>query len=219
MTGYSRTPRVMKGAIVGFDIFNPLASVVVFQYNPATMTRTLAASTSGGQPAGGGRAEPLRLSGAPQEDITFDVEIDTTDQLGEPEPGITNVLGIYPQLSAMEMLLYPKTASVIANTVLAAAGVIEIIAPEAPFTLLIWGPGGVPVQLTSFSIAEEAYDVNLNPIRAKVSLGLRVLSYNDFKPTHPGFGVFLAHQIVKEAMAVVGSVGNVAASVNVAVGG
>ncbi len=213
MTGYSRTPRVQKGAIIGLDMFNPLASVVIFQYNPAKMTRTLSATTSGGE-SGGGRGEPLRLSGAPTENISLEVEIDATDQLEEEDP-ISITLGIYPQLSAMEMLLYPKTASVILNTVLATAGVIEVVPPEAPMTLLVWGPARVvPVRLNSFSISEEAYDVNLNPIRASVSLGLQVLSYNDFKPTHPGFAVFMAHQVVKEAMAVVGSVGNIAGSVS-----
>jgi hypothetical protein len=66
----------------------------------------------------------------------------------------------------------------------------------------------LPVRLTEFSITEEAYDVNLNPIRAKVGLGLRVLSYSDLPLTHPGYGIFLVHQVVKEAMAVVGSANN-----------
>jgi hypothetical protein len=52
----------------------------------------------------------------------------------------------------------------------------------------------------------------LNPIRAKVSLELRVLSYSDFSVTHPGYAVFLAHQVVKETMAVIGSVGNIAST-------
>lgn len=218
MTSFPRSPQVMKGAIVGLDIFNPLASVVIFQYNPESMTRTLTAQTSGGQSGGSGRAEPLRLSGAPSETISLDVEIDATDQLEKQDPISTSV-GVYPQLSALEMLLYPKTASVILNTALLAVGTIEIVPPEAPLTLFIWGPARVvPVQLTSFSINEQAYDVNLNPIRASVDLGLSILSYNDFKPTHPGFAIFMAHQVVKEAMAVVASVGNIAGSVNTALG-
>lgn len=215
----SLSPRLMKGAIVGFDIFNPLASVIVFQYNPDTMTRTLAAQTSGGRSGGTGRAEPLLLTGAPQEDISLKVEIDATDQLEEGNE-VAASIGIYPQLSALEMLLYPKLASVIVNTALLAVGTIEILAPQAPLTVFIWGPGRiVPVQLTNFSITEEAYDENLNPIRATVNLGLRVLSYNDFTPTHPGFALFMAHQAVKEAMAVVGSVGNIAGSMNLTLGG
>jgi hypothetical protein len=210
MTGFSRSPRVLKGAIVGIDPFNPLASVVVFQYNPDTLTRTLQAQAAGGQ--GGDRSEPLRLKGAPVETIKLDVEIDATDQL-ERADSTASTLGISPQLSALEMLLYPKSAVVIANTILLAAGTIEVIPPVAPLTLFIWGAKRIlPVRLTDFSITEEAHDPALNPIRAKVSLGLRVLSYNDLPLTHPGYGLFLAHQVVKEAMAVVGSVTDLAAA-------
>ncbi len=200
-----RTPRVTRGAIVGIDVFNPLASVVVFQYNPDAVTRTLEPQTGGQQSA---RAEVMRLAGAPIEKIDMDVDIDATDQLEEAD-GVATSLGIYPQLSALEMLLYPKSALVIANSIALAIGTIEVIPPEAPFTLLIWGAKRVvPVKLTQFKIAEEAHDVNLNPLRAKVTLQFQVLSYNDLSLTHPGYSVFLAHQIVKETMAVVGSAGN-----------
>ena len=209
MTTFPGSPQPIKGAIVGIDPLNPLASVIVFQYNPDTLTRTLDAQTIGGQ--GGDRSEVLRLKGAPIEDIKLDVEVDATDQL-EKSDGTTLSMGIYPQLSALEMLIYPKSALVITNTVLLAVGTIEVIPPMAPFTLFIWGPKRVlPVRLTQFSITEEAYDVNLNPIRAKVGLGLRVLSYNDLSLTHPGYGLFLAHQVIKETMATIGSVGNLTA--------
>ncbi|VVB52074.1 Uncharacterised protein [uncultured archaeon] len=207
MTAFPGSPRLIKGAIVGIDIFNPLASVIVFQYNPDKLTRTLQAQASG---AGGDRSEALRLKGAPMETIKLDVEIDATDQL-ETANSLATSMGIYPQLSALEMLIYPKSALVIANTALLAAGTIEIIPPVAPFTLFIWGPKRVlPVRLTDFSITEEAYDVNLNPIQAKVSLGLQVLSYNDLPLTHPGYYLFLAHQVIKETMATIGSVSNLA---------
>jgi len=209
MTTFPGSPRLLKGAIVGIDPFNPVASVIVFQYNPDTLTRTLQAQTAGGQ--GGDRSEALRLKGAPTEDIKLDVEIDATDQLEKGEPNATS-MGIYPQLSALEMLIYPKSALVIANTVLLATGTIEVIPPASTLTLFIWGPKRVlPVRLTQFSITEEAHDVNLNPIRAKVSLGLRVLSYNDLPLTHPGYALYLAHQVVKEAMAAIGTVSNLGA--------
>jgi hypothetical protein len=209
MTTFPGSPRVQKGAIVGIDIFNPLASVIIFQYNPDTLTRTLQAQTTTGET---GRSEALRLKGAPVETIKLDVEIDATDQLEKADP-IATSMGIYPQLSALEMLLYPKSALVIANTVLMAVGTIEVIPPEAPFTLFIWGPKRVlPVRLTGFTITEEAHDPSLNPIRAKASLDLRVLSYSDFSVTHPGYALFLAHQVVKETMAVIGSVGNIAST-------
>ncbi|MGH2354069.1 MAG: hypothetical protein ACRDJN_20885 [Chloroflexota bacterium] len=217
MTTFPRSPRVLKGAIVGLDLFNPLASIIIFQYNPHTMRRTLQARAAGagGDAAGatGDRSEALRLQGAPVENINLEVEIDATDQL-ETGNALATTMGIYPQLSALEMLLYPKSLQVIANTVLALAGTIELIPPEAPLTLFIWGPKRVlPVRLTSFSITEEAYDVSLNPTRARVALGLRVLSYSDLSLTHPGYYLFLAHQVIKEVMATIGSVANVAGAV------
>jgi len=66
------------------------------------------------------------------------------------------------------MLLYPKSSLVIANSVLLAVGTIEIIPPEAPFTLLLLGPKRVlPVRITGFTITEDAHDVNLNPTRPR----------------------------------------------------
>jgi hypothetical protein len=204
MTTSPITPRLLKGAIVGLDPGNPLASVVVFQYNPETMTRTLQAQTAGE----GGIFETERLKGAPVETIKFDAEIDATDQL-ETADGTATSMGIYPQLSALEMLIYPKSALITANTILLALGTIEIVPPVGPLTLFIWGLKRVlPVRLTEFSITEEAHDINLNPTRAKVSLGLRVLSYNDLSLTHPGYYLFLTHQVVKEVMATISSVGN-----------
>jgi hypothetical protein len=210
MTASPISPKTQKGALVGFDIFNPLASVIIFQYNPDTLTRTLQARAMG---EGGDRSEALRLTGAPIETIKLDVEFDASDKLEEGD-GITVATGIYPQLSALEMLIYPKSALVIANTALLALGTIEVIPPMAPFTLLIWGlKRVVPVRLTEFSITEEAYDASLNPIRAKVSLGLRVLTYNDLSFMHPGYHVFLTHQVVKETMATIGSVRSIGAVV------
>ena len=207
MSTFPGSPKVQKGAIVGLDPFNPLASVIVFQYNPDLLTRTLTAQTTGGTNPG----EALRLKGPPQENITVAMEIDAADQL-EKANGIATTIGLYPTLSSLEMLLYPKSALVIANEVLMAAGVIEIIPPEAPLTLFIWGPKRVvPVRLTTFSITEEAFDTNLNPIRAKVNLGLRVLNYQDLGLLSVGGALFMVHQIVKEVMATIGGVSNVAA--------
>lgn len=209
MTTFPGSPKLTKGAIVGFDIFNPLASVIIFQYNPTQVSRQLEARTA---QQGGSPTEALRLAGAPKETITLnEVILDATDQL-EQSDGIATSMGVYPQLSALEMLLYPKSAVVIANTVLMAAGSIEVIQPAAPLTLFIWGVKRVlPVRLSGFSITEERFDPNLNPIAAKLSLTLNVLSYNDFSITHPGYYTFLTHQVVKETMATIGSLSNLSA--------
>jgi hypothetical protein len=206
LTTFPGAPRLTKGAIVGLDLINPLASVILFQYNPKTMSRALEAQ---GASEGGARGEAQRLSGPPRERITIsELHLDAADQLEKGQAS----LGIYPQLSALEMLLYPKSVVTIANTILMAAGTIEIVQPDAPFTLFIWGAKRVlPVRLSSFTINEEEYDPDLNPIRASLSLTLTVLNTADFSITHPGYYLFLTHQVVKETLAVVGSVGDLGA--------
>lgn len=194
MTTFPNSPRLIKGALIGIDIFNPQASLIVFQYNPETMTRRVDARTTGRQD-GGDKTEALRLAGPPTETITLNVEFNAADQ-----PEVTPT--VYPALSALEMLLYPKSSLVIANTTLALLGNTEIIPPQAPLTIFVWGPQRVlPVRLTGFSITEEAFDPNLNPIQAKVDLSLYVLSYNDLQIDNPGYFLFLSHQIAKEALA------------------
>lgn len=216
MTTFPGSPRLLKGAIVGLDPANPLASVIVFQYNPETMTRRIEARSMGGED--GDKSEVFRLTGPPKETISFSAEVDAADQLEKGNP-LAVSMGVYPALSALEMLLYPKSATVIANDLLAQIGNIEIIPPEAPMTLFVWGAQRVlPVQLGSLSITEEAFDPLLNPIRAKVELSLQVLSYHDFKVTQPGHTIFMAHQIAKEVMAttnVVNSAENMGTSLKI----
>lgn len=208
MTSFPNSPKLLKGALVGVDPFNPLASLVVFQYNPEKLTRTLTARAAGGQ---ANVSEALRLAGPPEETIRLEVEIDAADQLERTDP-IATSMGLYPTLASLEMLLYPKSTLVVANEVLARVGIIEVIPQEAPLTLFVWGPKRVlPVRLTSFSITEKAFDPGLNPILANVELGLQVLTYQDLGLLSVGGALFMAHQVAKEVMATIGGVGNVAA--------
>lgn len=208
MTTFPGSPRLLKGAIVGLDKNNPLASVIVFQYNPDTMTRKVEARAAGGGDSGD-RTEALRLTSAPVENISISIELDATDQLERAEP-ITVGAGISPTLSALEMLLYPKSAVVISDLALSTAGSLNIIPTEAPLTLFVWGPQRVlPVRITSFDITEEAFDTLLNPTRAKVALTMRVLSYHDLPIAHPGFSLFLAYQITKEIQATLNQNNNI----------
>ena len=210
MSSFPGSPKLFKGAIIRLDPFNPLASVIVFQYNPETLTRSLVAQTSGGD---ADRGEALRLKGPPEETITLKVEIDAADQL-EQANGIATSMGIYPVLASLEMLIYPKSIPTIVNEVLMAAGVVEVVPPEAPLTLFVWGlKRVVPVRVTSYSITEEAFDPDLNPIRASVNLGLRVLTYHDLGLLSAGGALFMAHQIVKEVMATINGVSTIAGAV------
>lgn len=210
MTTFPGSPRTLKGAILAIDKSNPVASVIIFQYNPENLTRSLDPQIGS---EGGSRSEVLRLKGAPKESISAEIAIDATDQLEKANP-ITTRVGIYPQLSALEMLIYPKSLVVIRNTLLSLLGSVEITQPQAPLTLFAWGPARiVPVVVNSMSITEEMHDVLLNPIRAKVSLNLRVLNYDDLPVSHPGYGIFLAHQVIKEAFALLGGALNVTGEV------
>ncbi|HKV40333.1 MAG TPA: hypothetical protein VJX67_14060 [Blastocatellia bacterium] len=215
MSSFPGSPKLMKGAIIGIDPFNPLASVIIFQYNPDTLTRTISAQTTQGKDQSvPSQGEAMRLTGPPKETITLQVEIDATDQLETADPLATS-LGVYPTLASLEMLISPKSLVMIANAVLMAAGIIEIIQPEAPLTLFVWGIKRiVPVRLTQFTITEEAFDTSLNPIRAKADLSLDVLTYQDLGLLSVGGALSMVNQVIKEVMATIGGVGNIASVVS-----
>jgi hypothetical protein len=193
---------LQRGALVTVDNGAGRRGVIAFQYNPATLTRTLTPKSVAGADS---RGEPYRLGGAPQEKIDVEVEIDATDPL-EQGNARARTQGIYPELSALEMLVYPPSSRVIANTALLSLGTIEVLPPAAPLTLFVWGPRRVvPVRVADLRITEEAHDERLNPVRATVALGLQVLSYDDLPLEHAGRGIFLSHQVLKEALAAVGA--------------
>lgn len=215
MSSFPGSPKLLKGAIVGMDLFNPLASVILFQYNPDALTRSLTARTpehDWRQPAA--QTEQMRLAGPPEETIQLEIEIDAADQLEEADLSATK-LGIYPALASLEMLLYPKALAMITNNALLKGGIKEVSAPKAPLTLFVWGYKRVlPVRITGFSVTEQAFDPGLNPIRASISLSMTVLNYQDLGLSSPGGALFMAHQVAKEAMATLNGLSN-AASVSV----
>ncbi|MGB3062588.1 MAG: hypothetical protein WBE17_22900, partial [Anaerolineae bacterium] len=146
-------------------------------------------------------SEALRLKGPPVETIKLEVEIDAADQL-EMADRQTAQLGIHPQLAVLETIVYPTSGQLTANNRLARAGTLEIAPMQAPLTLFIWSRSRVvPVRLTDFSVTEEAFDPALNPLRAKVSLSLRVLSVDDLGFDHRGGSLFMSYLQVKEQMA------------------
>jgi hypothetical protein len=211
MSSSPRTPKIARAALVSVDPLSPPPNLVVFQYNPDQLTRSIHPLTAGAEAEKG---DVLRLRGPVQETIKLDIDLDATDQL-EAADGVATRLGLLPALSALETLVYPKAAVMIANQVLSAIGVIEVIPPPAPLTLLVWNAARiVPVRMQDFTITEEAFDVALNPIRAKVSLSLRVLTYTDLGLLTPGGALFMAQQIAKEALAVV-NLASAASSVDV----
>lgn len=212
MGSFPGAPRTLRGAIVAVDPRNPLSRIVLFGYNPDEVSRSLSPRGAGsGQQVGPGDAH--RIWGAPVETISMTVEVDATDQLEAGDP-VAAVSGIAPQLSAIEMLLYPSSALVIANTALLRAGTIEILPPEGPLTVLVWGPGrAVPIRLESLEITEQAFAPSLVPIRASVAISAQVLTYDDLPVTDAGYALFLVHQVLKETLATVAGVSGAISSV------
>jgi hypothetical protein len=177
-------------------------SVIALQYNPDSLTRSLQIqSLPGGQD--GVRVDALRLRGPAVETIKLEAELDATDQLEFPTQFPLAVqFGLQPQLAQLEMLINPTVETLLADDAMANAGTLEIIPLEQPLTLFVWSKSRVvPVRLTEFSITEEFFDTSLNPIRAKVSLGLRVLSVDDLGFEHPGGHLYMAYLSNKEQLA------------------
>jgi hypothetical protein len=194
-------PRLLKGGLVQIDPdTSKVLRVIALQFNPDTLSRSVQVQSTGET---GDRSEALRLKGAGVETIKLEAEIDATDYLDDPESNRAAVdLGIHPQLAALEELVQPRADDLQANDALAASGVLEVLPLEAPLTLFVWSKQRVvPVRVTDLSITEEAFDVALNPIRAKVSLGLRVLSVDDLGFRHRGGTLFMAYLRNKEALA------------------
>ena len=200
MSGFPNSPRLIKGGIVLVDPDSgTVQKIIVLQYNPDTLTRTL--TPQGVKEESGDRSEALRLTGPPIETVKLDAEIDATDQLETADAQATQV-GIHPLLASLEIIIYPSSAQLQANNRRAQAGTLEITPVIAPLTLFIWSKNRiVPVRLTDFSITEEAFDPNLNPIRAKVSLGMRVLNVDDLGFNAKGGSLFMAYQQQKEKLA------------------
>ncbi|MFZ1425835.1 MAG: hypothetical protein WAS21_03585 [Geminicoccaceae bacterium] len=199
MSTFPGSPRILKGAVVAYALPALVPKVVVFQYNPEQVTRSL----SPRQAEGGGRGDAHRTDGPPDETITLSVEIDAADQLEQPDrQDVTVEVGLHPVLAALEGLLYPAFPVVVANQVLAAFGGSFILGEPVPLALLVWGPSRVlPVRVQSLSITEQAFDTRLNPIQAKAELGLKVLTYRDLQVTDPAYWVYMASFTQKEVMA------------------
>lgn len=202
MSTFPQSPRLLKGGIVLIDPeTSAVQRIITLQYNPDTLTRTLQVQSVGTE--GGDRSEALRLTGPPVETLKLDAEIDATDQLEFPERNRDAVeVGIHPQLAALETILYPTSNQLLSSNSLAHSGTLEIAPMETPLTLFIWSRNRIlPVRLTEFSITEEAFDANLNPIRAKVSLGMRVLSVDDLGFDHRGGSLYMNYHQNKERLA------------------
>lgn len=210
--GYSRSPKLLKGAIVQFVEMPiiPIPNIIVFQYNPESLSRTLSpyAPPEPSTPAAGGDAAAGTPPGTtptgardqpfdPTERFTLNLVLDASDALEVPEAHpVAFVTGVADRIAALEMLIYPATDRVL-NRLLrpaaasvggpVAAGVATApIRPQVPVTLFVWGPGRiVPVRLDSFSVEEQQWNQLLYPVRAKVAIGMKVVTRDSFRREPP----------------------------------
>ncbi|MCX6674682.1 MAG: hypothetical protein NTY37_13000 [Methanothrix sp.] len=200
-------PRLQKGALVSFPshFLGPVPNVIVFQYNPEQLSRNLTdrIPRQSSDQKGSAREEAYVVTGPPVETINITVDLDAADQLSEPAFHPHTVqFGIHPALAALEMLLYPSQAQRVKIELLSGQGGAQITSSKLPLTLFVWGKSRVvPVRVTSFSVTEQAFDQQLNPLRAKVTLGMKVLTNDDLKQTSLGRDVYIAYQSQKEALA------------------
>ena len=212
MTSVPISPRLLKAGLVLIDPrSSAVRRVISLQYNPDTLSRTLQTQSVSAASEGGNRSEALRLKGPPIETIKLDAEIDATDQM-EVGDSQTAQTGIQSQLAALETIVYPPSDQLNGNNALARSGTLELVPMQSFLTLFVWSKSRIlPVRITDFSVTEEAFDPQLNPIRAKVSLSLRVLSVDDLGFDSKGGSLFMIYQQQKERLASQGAAGGLSA--------
>ncbi|HET9872854.1 MAG TPA: hypothetical protein VFP89_09700 [Propionibacteriaceae bacterium] len=166
----------LKGAFVtwGAGLLGALPNVVVFQFNPETVSRTPGLAMPSTKPDGSGAA-PSDQPGEPDETLSFTIRLDATDQLAGGNP-IAAAGGVLPALSALELLMYPAASPAVA---LFGGSAQQHRSPPAklPTVLFFWGAHRLlPVTITSMFVTEREYDQLLNPIRVEVNVSLQVLT-------------------------------------------
>ena len=202
MSSFPNSPKLLKGGLVLVDAETArVLSVISLQYNSDSLMRTLQVQTTGGQATD--RIEPVRFTGPAVETFKLEADIDATDQLEFPDQNASTIEhGIAPQLAVLESLLHPSATQLQRVDRQASSGTLEIAPMLAPLILFVWGKSRiVPVKLADFSITEEAFDPALNPIRAKVSFSLRVLSVDDLGFSSKGGALFMTYLQGKERLA------------------
>lgn len=202
MSNYPRSPILLKGALIEFSerFISVVPNIIIFQYNPETMTRTLepwAGITEESKDTDSAHKPPATAQpNDPTESFSLALELDAADALEKPESHpVALISGVADRISALELLMYPQGESLLGGLLGSVAGTLSMSTDGAgikigggastpkpvprsavPVVLFAWGPGRIlPVRITSFSVEEQAYSPLLYPIRAKVNIGLKVV--------------------------------------------
>jgi hypothetical protein len=206
-------PYLLKGALIeyGSDFLGPLPNVVIFQFNPESLTRNIQIPT---RPTGATGRETSQAGEKPVEKITLTAHFSAADQLKSNNP-LARAFGIGPQIAALEKMVHPagKISSLIGEAIDAIGDTIfgggdtgptqPIPREKYPRILFIWGLTRVlPVVIDSMNITEQQYDNLLNPIQAEVSLGLSVLTIDPCSDDLVAKGAIEYTNLAKEAQAI-----------------
>lgn len=195
---------LVPGMLLSFDnpIINVVPNLIVFQYNPNTVTRIITPplSAASSRPQKAGRAQADFAT----ETYSLKLEFDATDGL-ERRGALTMRLGIAPRLAALELLMQPPQQAPLSTLVrkVGRRGA-KVPANRVPLVIMAWGPARVaPVKLESLTITETAFDELLNPIHASADVGMRVVRPDD-TDQHDVFARAAAsyYQGAREVMAV-----------------
>ncbi len=187
--------KFLKGAFVQFmpTFLVPLPNVIIFQYNPETMTHTWTPSSPEVTQDAKSKPNPLAVQGLPGESFSFTLLMDSSDTIADDDAtaGLATLTGLYSRLAALEMLLYPtgsftsgnllgSVSSAISSALTGSSSKPPANVPQytMPTVLFVWGPNRIlPVRVTSLSITETLYDaLLLNPTHAEATVGIQVLS-------------------------------------------
>lgn len=226
----------LRGALIeyGSDVLGPIPNVVVFQFNPEQISRTLnmANNNSGADNPETARLTEARTTSAPPvETFSITAHFSAADDLGKNNAlsAIPRVFGIGPQLAALEKMVYPS-AGLISAAIGAAVDAVgsalglggnssatrAVPREEAPKILFFWGPSRVlPVEIRSMSITEQKFDALLNPVQAQVEIGLAIATLTPDSDDKLGYGALTYTQTVKEAQALLNLVKSVELIVDV----
>lgn len=187
--GYSQSPKLLKGALIRFSAATliPVPNIIVFQYNPESVTRKLSPWYSKKDTEDPRIKDTLGEAFDPEETLSLKLDLDAADALEEPASHPVAVIsGVADRIAAIEMLLYPtESEGLLLSAIksLASLGGVDVVPrTTVPVVLFFWGPGRiVPVRITGFSVEEKAYSPTLYPIRAEATLDLRVLDASMFE--------------------------------------
>jgi len=198
-----------KGALVeyGTSLLGPLKNVVIFQFNPENLTRTIQIPA---RSTGKNGSEASQTSSPPTEKISFSAFFNAADLINIGD-AYAKEFGVSSQLAALEKMVYPsnflmealgKALDAIGSLLLGKSKNFDIPIPRLknPRILFIWGKTRIlPVLIESITITEKQYNQELNPVEAEVSLNLAVLSYDSVLDDEIAKGALKYSTMVKEA--------------------